>query len=918
MLPLGNATTFLTCNMWSHSSDIPTSRFSTGILLWLALTVALVQHRETTAGLRENFESPETSWRVAAADAPYRLRQHARTDSQSHWGHGSEHIRVAVGAGTYLFLEHEIEQPRVIDELLASVWIKSERPNIQLFARVVYPRTTDEEGQPVTALIQGTSYSDVGAWQRLSLSGVPDLVAEQARVLRLQLQRDVDTREAYLDRILLNIYSSPGIGDVFIDDLEIEGHVPVAGNQPFNSRDGVRHAPFESVAVGGASTKIELRGAVLLVDGKPVFPRVIEHRGESFEFLKRLGFNAIQLQAPPTPWQLAEAERQQVWLVAPPPDVHAGRSINSSHQRVLCWNLGNNLTGQQVAQSRDLAFAVRRADEQSGRPLLAHANEQLRSYSRIANVMLFSRQPLGTSFQLADYQQWLQTRQQLLRPGTPSWAHIQTEPPAVVLQQADFQGFDLPPNVELQQIRLLAMSAVAAGARGLIFTSRNRLDGNDETSLLRAQTLELVNRELDLIEPWLAVSGHAAPVAVREEGVTASMFATQHSQLILLTQIADQSQHVIAPPRTRQMSLVVPGVPESSDAYVLTPTGLRPLAHRRVTGGIGVALTDLDWASMILFTSDPLAYARLAQTVGRDRSRTAQLRLATTIQNLQRTKTLLAARPNTARDLTSSMGLIETNLTQGQRMLAAGDPAAASTYSHRASYSLAGLRRQRWEETARASRVYTSPTETALSFAGNPQSTGNPQGRNHVPSGNMESISKLMQSGWRNFRREQSGVSSTVELSPVVPNTGQFSLRLQATRGGQQAAAQLESPPVWIRSPAQTVHPGQAYIVQGWLRVDAPLAGSLDGVMIYDSHQGRDVAVRVQQTSGWQPFRIKGVAIGNKPLWVNIEMTGIGEAFIDDIEVLLPQDGEAFQQPNSPQQPSSTAGRLRNLIRLPR
>ena len=871
-----------------------------------------------TAGLRENFESAETTWRIAASDAEYRVRQHQRVQSESHWGHGSEQVRVAVGSGTYVFIEHEIDCPRVIAELQASVWVKSGNPGVQMFARVVFPRTLDDAGQPVTALIQGSTYTNVGGWQRLSLEKIPDSVREQARVLRLQLKRDVEVREAYLDRVLLNVYSSPGVVEVYIDDLELEGHVPVPKTKagPFSPDPHVKQARFEEPT----AANIEMRGAVLLVDGQPIFPRVIEHRGESFEFLKRLGFNAIQLSAPPTPWQLAEAERQQIWLVAPPPDVRSGRSISSSHARVLCWRLGAGLDAPQIANTRDMAFAIRRADEQSGRPLLAEADAQMRSYSRIANVMLLSRETLGTSFELASYKDWLKSRQQLLRPGTPTWATVQTQPPAALVQQAHLQGLNFQPAEEPQQVRLMALAAVSAGVRGLIFKSRERLDGEDAASLHRAQVLELVNRELDLIEPWLTVCGHVSPVAVGEAGVQATMFATQHSQLILLTQIADQSQHVISPPKTQGLSLVVPGVAESSDAYVLSPTGLRPLQHRRVTGGIGVALDELGWASAILFTSDPLAYARLAQTVARNRQRTAQLQLATAKEDLRSTKQLLAANPNrVAGEAATTLGLIETNLNQGQRMLAASDANAASIYAQRAEYALSGLRRSLWESATSSGRTLVSPAESSLSLGSSLPWQGQTEGHNQLSSGNMENLSKLVQSGWRNFRREQPGVRSSVELSPVAPNTGQFSLRLQATRGGQEATAQMEQPPIWIRSPEVPTRAGLPYVVQGWVRVDAPLAGTLDGVVIFDTHQGRDLALRVSRTEGWQPFRIRGVTAADRPLAVNIELTGSGEVFVDDVEIFFPATSAAApEQATAPPHSGPTAQRLRNLIRLPR
>lgn len=931
-------------------------------MLGLALAAACIGPRPAAAGFRENFESPETSWSFAAADAAYRVQQHRRLQTQAHWGHGCEQLRIACGLGTHVYFGHEIGRARVIDELEASVWVKADRPGIQLLARVVFPRAVDPAtGEPVTALLQGTKYTSPGGWQRLTLDDAPQRCAEQARVLRLQLQQDVDVREAYLDLLVLNTYSSAGVTNILIDDLEIDGYLPVpqhaaqqqtvqqAAWQTASDATSAPHRPAAQEAAGAQRTdvpagpgddrffgttssggddrgrhRIELRGAVMLIDGQPFFPRIIEHRGESFEFLRQLGFNAVRLASPPTPWQVAEARRNDLWIVAPPPDVRAGRSIGPAHNRVLAWDLGGDLHAQQIAAVRDLAFAVRRADEQSGRPLLAEAAEQLRSYSRIANVMLLRRAPLGGSFELAHYRDWFQARGQLLRPGTPAWATIQTEPPAARQRQSAAAGRKLPENVEPQQLRLLALSAIAGGARGLSFASRSRLDGEDAPSLQRAQALEMLNRQLELIEPWLAVAGHAAPLRVEEPNVQAALFDTQRSQLILLTQIGPGSQHVAAPPQVRQLSLVVPGVPESSDAYLLTPTGLRPLPHRRVTGGIGVAVEDVGWASAVVFTSDPLAYARLAQTAARNRHRVAQLQLATTSRLLQRTQPTLAALAESRRlrsDATRSLALIQANLKQGQRMLAGGDAHAASAYASRAAVSLAQLRRESWAQLAAGDPILTSPLEKAFAL---PLSSTAPsaeraslrgeQSAGADIGGNMEDLQRLVRAGWRHFRRDQHGIQTHVELSSDGSNTGQFALRLEATRDGQQSAAHVESPPVWIRSPNVPIQAGTRYTIHGWVRVDAPLSGTFDGLLIHDSVLGRPLAIRVQQTRGWRPFTLRGIALRDQPLTVNFELTGLGEAFIDDVEIIVHEDGPSPAEHKSP----STASRLRDLIRLPR
>ena len=40
---------------------------------------------------------------------------------------------------------------------------------------------------------------------------------------------------------------------------------------------------------------MKLAASVLLVDDRPMFPRVIQHRGEPLATLKKLGFNAVWL-----------------------------------------------------------------------------------------------------------------------------------------------------------------------------------------------------------------------------------------------------------------------------------------------------------------------------------------------------------------------------------------------------------------------------------------------------------------------------------------------------------------------------------------------------------------------------------------------------------------------------------------------
>ncbi|MCU0875970.1 MAG: hypothetical protein MUE50_26885, partial [Pirellulaceae bacterium] len=148
----------------------------------------------------------------------------------------------------------------------------------------------------------------------------------------------------------------------------------------------------------------QLNGSILLVEGRPFFPRVIEYNGESLEWLKSLGFNAVRLPAAPTVVQLREAERLGLWLIAPPPN---DGYITPSHDRVVAWDLGYRLGNERLELTRQWVTQLSRSDLRPNRPLLGEPAERLWGYSRLLNIVVLRRSPLGSACSLPDYARWL-------------------------------------------------------------------------------------------------------------------------------------------------------------------------------------------------------------------------------------------------------------------------------------------------------------------------------------------------------------------------------------------------------------------------------------------------------------------------------------------------------------------------------
>ncbi|MEX2026632.1 MAG: hypothetical protein WEH44_05015, partial [Pirellulaceae bacterium] len=188
---------------------------------WLCCATAaallLVVCREVPAQLRESFESPTATWTLAQADCGVKKLLQERTFRESHSGSGCERLRLQIGNGTFVYLTHPIGKAPVIAELAPSVWIKADKANVQLLARVVYPRTTDPgTGRSISSLLAGDRYTDVGAWQQLKIAELQKLVERDAAARRLEFKEKFSEREAYIDLLVLNAYTGPGTIDVSI------------------------------------------------------------------------------------------------------------------------------------------------------------------------------------------------------------------------------------------------------------------------------------------------------------------------------------------------------------------------------------------------------------------------------------------------------------------------------------------------------------------------------------------------------------------------------------------------------------------------------------------------------------------------------------------------------------------------------
>ena len=542
--------------------------------IWLAATSLATQ--PVCAAVPE-----QSDWTVFEADCDWTLKKYERLHpAQAEGMHEYFHLRA--GAGTYVYMLHQLTPSRIIDDLSVRVAVRSNRGGLQIYGRVVFPSTLDPEtGKPLYALVPGQQYERVGQTERLLLENIPLMTQRQLRVLRARLRQPIDARNAYLDAVVLNAFGGPGRTELWLGEVNHDGCV----EPPANVQALVQQTTFATESTPETPRPYR-RTSRMIVDGRPFFPRVIEHQGEPIELLGKLGFNTIYLDHFPSVAEENAAEQAELWIVCPPPP-EADWQRNA--RRILGWYCGENFSDRQHAPG--YLDAIRRNDTQA-RPVIAHVEEDQWRQSRQLDVILRLREPLGTSFELSHFGRWLRESTYLVRPDTPFWAGIQTElSPELIEQVRGVSGniTNVPKNVQVEQVRQLALAAVSAGTRGLWFRSRSPLDTQDEATSLRRLMLELINQELTLIEPWCMGGQTLGIVQGQNAELQVVSLATERSRLLIPTYVQPSAQFVCRPV-VGDNRLIIAGVPDSTDAFMLNHLGLSPVSRQRISGGLQLEL----------------------------------------------------------------------------------------------------------------------------------------------------------------------------------------------------------------------------------------------------------------------------------------------------------------------------------------
>jgi hypothetical protein len=580
---------------------------------------------------RNGFEIRTPAWSRGAADANFKETAHDITDQTAHSPDRSEHIQLTAERGNYIYYTYPLSRAPLVEELSISIWVKANRPGTQLMARLVLPheRKADNINEPVSVMLRGDQYQLVGRWERLEVRNAGKLAKEQQRLLQLEMKRDVDFTDAYVDQLLLNVYSGPGLTELWLDDLEAGPVFEEAQNETADPKAGkLTSAP--SAPAPGRNGVVELNLEHLQVNGKRFFPLGIRHTDTPLKTLRDAGFNCVWLDSSTTPAEIEEAINLGLWLVPALP-LNSGATPSSMGDAlgrevtrflhgdaVLFWYLGGGRTLEETSLVASAVQTIRTLDP--GRPVAADIWDGFMPYARILDpygLVGAHRWPLMTALELPQYREWLNQRRLLAQPrSTFQWTWVQTHLPdwyttLVYDQKSDAGGkpmttsdYKEPIGPQPEQIRLLTYTALSAGCQGIGFWS-DRFLSDSHQGRDRLLGMALLNQELRMLEPLLlSVVEPPTWIPTSNPEVQAAILRTEKGVLVLPMWLGKGSQFVPGQSAAVKLGMTVPQVPSGTQAWEITPGDVLSLPIERVIGGTKVTVPEFGLTTAIVFTSD--------------------------------------------------------------------------------------------------------------------------------------------------------------------------------------------------------------------------------------------------------------------------------------------------------------------------
>ena len=854
----------------------------------------------------ESFDSGPPKFRLLRDDARAILGQPPQKDP------GVETIEVTHGNGSFVFLIYPIDPCAIIPELNASMRIRSAQSGMKIGFRIIFPRARHPATHAaLTEIILGTPHDGAGRWSTSSISNIVPLVEDRQRFLRRRFGPEIDLREPYVDAVILNVYGSPGTNRLQVDDLVVDGMI--APGIQVDLPEG-----RNQLASTEAPTSEQLRLLQTSV------PRWIQHQGESLAFLQQLGFNGVITRSSNDPLVAEQAAETGMGLIMPPPSLVPTDQQADQYKNVSAWLLGLSLNQAQVDAARNRVAMMSHFPRTLARPMIGEAWELYGSYSRLSDWMAIPI-PLATTVRSSqEASKILQSDMRPIAGRNAPITSIWTQPSnewlaqrSIISQTLGREPWVLPDHDRLQS-RLQLMRSIMQGSRGWIFRSPSPLDSGDETSAARAESYTALNREIELLMPWIQAGESTwRSIAVDSPNHVASILETPNSQLVLVVAAGSWDQICSPAPAPEKLEITLPVSGQPRQVYRITHGELERCAAQARPGAMVVTIDRPALVEQIVSVVDngPVTYLR--EALNRLSPALVEGRIDTATQLLQ-----IAQMNFVAQQLPSSDPSWETVLQaqSAQRaatsFLARSELPRAMQAAERAILLAQSTIRISWDSarnqfpSVASSPLIASPLSLPLHWELDRVLRDRPWQSIPIPGVPFSNTLDWQQAGWRSDHRSVESVDSTAQINPQVGPTGTPIMLLSAkSRTSQPIPSGYAGASMRVTSPRIIAPFGSMVHIEGLVQVSSPADQSQSGLLICDNLGGESLGQLVSSfdpsENVWRRISLFRMVTQEDGLELYFETRGAVSAAVTDltIEMLLPTQNRNL--PISTSSPSS-------------
>ncbi len=922
-------------------------RFVASCLILLAGGVARLPAEEYV----ETFDGEEASWElryVAERIGPLAHRRHAFI---LHEGRAAEYVKFEViRERSAIQLEHALPPARRIDDVKLKLWLRCNRPGAILWLRVVFPHHIDPStDEPLVTYIQGDSYKILDQWVELTCATPEKPLHDRIVQLRAKFnQPNLNTTGVFVDRAIISLEADPGTVEMFLDDMRFGPIVTPQDVQGMSADDEEparqrQRFQFRLDQLWVDNKPFFLR--MMRHHGEPV-DRLRETRfnlvwvpdHSNMALLSQLRRADIWGAAtPPQP-----LDGQGGYLSAR----HAGLvPFAPETAPILTFCLGTRLPANAREQVCNWSEQTRDADRvfESTRPIMADVIGDERVYSRHIDMLGVSRHVTNTSLDYRSYRDWLVQKHNLAKPGTYFWTWVQTEPSAANEQWRAATG-RIPPFIEPEQIHLQAYAALSAECRGIGYWTNLPLDDATPTARERRLAIAVTNIELELLEPFVATGKLSKMIpfdvtnppaqkvgqrnldfrstpterdeardmlrnernrlrreARQKDELQGAILHNEHGALLLAIWFEQESHFVPGRLAAAEARIKVEEVGESARAILLTTTSANSLESKPVAGGTEIVIPRFDQTAAVLFTSNLNLIGEIRSKIERIAPESARLSVELAREKLARVKRInheLEALGHGQFDAPQLLAQAEGALKQAEEALVRGDLRgydAARLLANECMQYLRILQRAHWDEAVEplASPIaspYTVCFQTLPDHYRLLSSIGSAREQpdaNLLRSGDFEDKDTMLAARWQHTQNKIPGILADADLHPNAQQ-GTYCLRMFAVPAvNEDPPLVIEQHPVTLVCPGMPVRAGQIIQVSGWVKVDRPITGSFDGVMLYDNLHGPVGALRFSQPmENWQRFVFLREVNQSCHFSLTFTLCGMGMVRFDDVTVV--------------------------------